>query len=651
MWQQVSVRRADLGEQVAVARFGSAASPLCQPVPPRPVHKFVHKARLNSCGRFAGSACGQSRNDRLGRACGQKLHPYAKNLRHDQHMSRDSAQLAGSSDNQGEADTSILPTLLGMEFISYCTNTGKAELTDFFSGNSDLPSRAREALSNLADICSEILRYSVEHNTPVHFLWDIFGVRQNGQTSALANSIRLNAGGEVFAPTTRDDLLRELQAAAVDLYPLFLIPPSGQSPIERISASRSLLSYPSAENLVNLVQADVDLRNLYPKRDAGGEAIESNRAARILMSHAPDLVEAIINYAYHNAALRLLRAPSSEEYCVEILQAFRVARSMAKGHRVALPVSIGLANLKLPEGTIIESAAGRLIPYSQIYDRLAPMRARQYKVNLHSDQGEHQFYGVGDIICHALVKFKLDIQSHPGGVRGWQLKEVVNEDLESRQAAICLAATLGVRHELPIAVNPVWMTVLSPISTPILGLWRNDYTLQRAMAPLRVLSIEQAKDWQEWISRISKCGLGTVTIAARRLQSAIAERTGPVDRFVDSVMIWENMFGSGGDVSLRIAASLACFLGESQVDRANLYETVNTLYRLRSQVVHGSVQLSDGEAAVSAEKALDIAIRGLRVLYELHPEMISTSARDRSLCTMLQADIDSLRAAQKAQKK
>jgi len=30
---------------------GSAASPLFQPVPPRPVHRLVHKARPNSAGR------------------------------------------------------------------------------------------------------------------------------------------------------------------------------------------------------------------------------------------------------------------------------------------------------------------------------------------------------------------------------------------------------------------------------------------------------------------------------------------------------------------------------------------------------------------------------------------------------------------------
>jgi len=75
-------------------------------------------------------------------------------------------------------------------------------------------------------------------------------------------------------------------------------------------------------------------------------------------------------------------------------------------------------------------------------------------VNLQSDQGEHQFGGVGDIIFHASVKFKLDIQSHPGGVRGWQLKEVMDRDLESRQAAVCLAATLSIKDELPIAVRP-----------------------------------------------------------------------------------------------------------------------------------------------------------------------------------------------------
>jgi hypothetical protein len=576
--------------------------------------------------------------------------PVAKNLRQDEGVVQECVGAGGLAGNQHEADISVLPTLLGIDFLCYCTNTVKAELVAFFEGKSQLPAASSEALNELASISSTVLKHSVEHNTPVDLLWDIFSVRRDGE-DALANSIRVNAGGAIITPRSQDHLLRELQTVALDLYPLFLIPPSGSYPIDRVSATRSLLSHPSIEILTDLILADADLQSLYPQQHLPEEAGESNRVARILLSHVPNLIEALSNYAYYSAALKLGRVPSLEEYCEEIVKAFRVARSMAKGWRVSLPVAIGLANLKLPPGSIIESTAGRLIPHSQVYDRLAPMRARQYKVNLQSDQGEHQFSGVGDIVCHALVKFRLDIQSHPGGVRGWQLKEVTDRDLESRQAAICLAATLSIKHELPIAVDPVWASILSPISPSMPGSWRNDYALMRAMAPLRVLSDQQARDWQDWISRITTSGFGTVAIAARRLQSAIAERTSPVDRFVDSVVIWENMFGSGGDVSLRIATSLAWFLGTSQLDRANLYEVANTLYRLRSQVVHGSAQLSDGDAATSAENALDIAIRGLRALYELRPELVSVSARDRSLCTMLQADVNSLRAAQKSQKK
>jgi hypothetical protein len=575
--------------------------------------------------------------------------PRRRDLRQDEGVAQERAGADGLAGNEHGADISVLPTFLGIDFLCYCTNTGEAELVAFFERKSTLPAPASGALNELASISSAVLKQSVEHNTPVDLLWDIFSVRRDGEAT-MANLIRINAGGEIITPRSQDDLLRELQIVAIDLYPLFLIPPSGSYPIDRISATRPLLSHPSIEILTDLISADADLQTLYPQRHLPEVAGESNRVARILMSQVPRLIETLTDYAYYSAALKLGRVPSLDEYCEEVVTAFRVARTMAKGWRVSLPVAIGLANLKLPPGSIIESAAGRLIPYSHAYDRLAPMQARQYKVNLHSDQGEHQFSGVGDIVCHALVKFKLDIQSHPGGVTGWQLKEVTAQDLGTKQAAICLAATLSIKHELPIAVDPVWVSILSPISPSMPGPWRNDYSLRRAMAPLRVLADQQANDWREWISRITTNGFGTLAIAARRLQSAIAERTSPVDRFVDSVMIWENMFGSGGDVSLRIAISLAWFLGTSQLDRANLYEAANNLYRLRSQVVHGGAQLSDGDAAISAERALDIAIRGLRTIYESRPELISVSARDRSLCAMLQTDADSLRSAQKSQK-
>ena len=154
-------------------------------------------------------------------------------------MAQEYVGASGMAGNHQDADKSVLPTLLGIYFLSYCTNTAEVELIGYFEGKSQLPRAADEALGYLADICSAVLKQSIEHNTPVDLLWDIFSVRREGDVATVANSIRVNAGGAIIAVRAQDNPLKELQAVALDLYPLFLIPPSGSFPIAHVSATRS----------------------------------------------------------------------------------------------------------------------------------------------------------------------------------------------------------------------------------------------------------------------------------------------------------------------------------------------------------------------------------------------------------------------------
>lgn len=218
---------------------------------------------------------------------------------------------------------------------------------------------------------------------------------------------------------------------------------------------------------------------------------------------------------------------------------------------MSLPVSSGLANLRFASQTVIQSDLGRLVPYSEIYDHWVPVQAQKVKLVQESDQGRHEFHGAGDIVFHTKIQYRIDINTGLDGSWSWQLRQV-DQASESREAVVCLAATLGIEHDIPIAVDPTWTVVFVPITRGAFpDPWRNDYSLPRASAPLRVLSDEQASVWESWISTIGSKGIGKLRIAARRLQTAIAERTSPVDRFVDSVVVWENLFGSGSELTLK----------------------------------------------------------------------------------------------------
>src|SRR5260370_26147054 len=111
------------------------------------------------------------------------------------------------------------------------------------------------------------------------------------------------------------------------------------------------------------------------------------------------------------------------------------------------------------------------------------MQAQKAKIGQESDQGRHEFQGVGDIVFHTRIPYRIDINTEPEGAWSWQLRRV-NQVSESFEAIVCLAATLGIEYDIPIAVDPIWTVVFVPITRGALpGLWRNDYSLPRARAP------------------------------------------------------------------------------------------------------------------------------------------------------------------------
>lgn len=84
---------------------------------------------------------------------------------------------------------------------------------------------------------------------------------------------------------------------------------------------------------------------------------------------------------------------------------------------------------------------------------------------------------------------------------------------------------------------------------------------------------------------------------------------------------------------------MAWLLGRDAEERAGLHRELSRLYGRRSQVVHGGENLSDAEAAVAAERALEVAILALRKLYSDFPGLVNIAAHDRSLAMLLQSDI------------
>jgi hypothetical protein len=86
------------------------------------------------------------------------------------------------------------------------------------------------------------------------------------------------------------------------------------------------------------------------------------------------------------------------------------------------------------------------------------------------------------------------------------------------------------------------------------------------------------------------------------------------DRLVDSVIVWENLFGTvEGEPRLRISAALAWLLTGDPIDREARQLELKRLYDYRSKIVHGGKpdEVALGEQANAALMHARDALRAL----------------------------------------
>lgn len=114
----------------------------------------------------------------------------------------------------------------------------------------------------------------------------------------------------------------------------------------------------------------------------------------------------------------------------------------------------------------------------------------------------------------------------------------------------------------------------------------------------------------EWLGVVGANISPSIRIAGRRLLTALTERSDPTDAFVDALVAWESLFGTGTEVSFRVSAALAALLEPVDMDaRRAVYKELKRLYGLRSRLVHGSADLAPSEAETHRRRACEVALQ------------------------------------------
>ena len=107
-------------------------------------------------------------------------------------------------------------------------------------------------------------------------------------------------------------------------------------------------------------------------------------------------------------------------------------------------------------------------------------------------------------------------------------------------------------------------------------------------------SRQLTKDYEKRVSikylTIEDNDLSKISVAIKRLLSAVCYRGDPSDSLIDATICWENIVGSKDETTFKVCASAAKLLEKrfNNARRRDLFDELTAIYDRRCKIVHGS---------------------------------------------------------------
>jgi len=522
-------------------------------------------------------------------------------------------------DQQQIAD---LIDIFGSDFLAYVLNLeGTVTAERILAGL--LPNQAG-ALQILAQLR---VPYRPEVGTPEGAVWDsrinVDRYIPEGQSS-LANLLRIESGGTVPSPRTdTDPVIDGLYKMLTDAYPAFLLPkePSGPGP----SISAVTFNHPARTALEAAVLADPMLSKLFSQESEisgrSGFVYRTNQASSLqLRTFARQQIA--IAHAWASLESRL---PTVDEVADKlVLSVATVRRAIAK-KPVTVPMRVGLTGVLLPDGMDRFDFGWATIRRATEADQIIAERTG-VAGKLQATQPDGTVLTIdyaGDVVLVVDVPYKVLLSvTKINPANGWpqELRTIqapVAQDVESLRLALALA----LEDDLPALIVPSWQVTIDPLAIAALPGW-NDTRRTPNLVP-RQLTKEQVDTWAMWAQRVRSHRTPSTAIAVRRMLQALGERYSPEDVLVDAVVVWENLFGTPQETTMRVCTAMAWLLGKDAADRLERQRAYKSLYGLRSNIVHGSPKVVAEKIQEASRETVQISLSALRELFEHRPDLLA----------------------------
>lgn len=528
---------------------------------------------------------------------------------------------ADSCDTSWMTESSHPDSLLDVydvDFLAYVLNENRDQVHQRLTDGGPLLAGEREAVLNSLFA----MENSVRPQSPNQILQreiQLATYQANLGGSLIALYRRACGGGGVDISAATDEVERLLLDFAASTYPLHLQLDfnSARSPKQHYpTLAFAFINHPNNQLLQDAVMADGVLSKLYSDPSRG--ALRSTGQVGVI----PMLMlfgDQIVNAAWHWAHFDSAR-PSFDEYSRRILAVIRVLKAGLRGDEALVPMRIGLAGVLLPVGMDSVGFGGARVRRADERDeyltRSIPITGQLGTTNAQGEAVKIDY--VGNLTLELDIPFKIVLRKlDKANTWSDQLRDLSpsGEPVEHLRLALILAG--GGETS---TVFRTWTSVVDPFTTAASIGW-NDPTQGLNILPAQLIE-DQVASWTEWTSLIDKQQTAQTNVSIRRILRAVSERKEPEDTLIDAVIVWENLFGSAQETTLRVTTSVAWMLGADVEKRKALADELRKIYNHRSYIVHGNAGLKTSQTGPYARRAIEISIELLRTVFKDHPELL-----------------------------
>lgn len=539
--------------------------------------------------------------------------------------------------DSGEA---LLLQTLGAEFLAYVTATAPDSIRLRLTQSSDRLTDEREAV--LTDLLTFIKEAASNPDQARHLnrrLGDVFGRVPEEESDSVANLLRKHSGGDIWQPSNNEGTVAyKLLILLRDMYPIMLLPEDTSSPFSNAVSllGGSMHRHPQHDSFFEAVLADEFLKQLFPtvRDDQGPVGVAYSSAGSGGSTQLWLFAEQLIGAGWSWARLST-RMPTIEEHAAGVKSSLDTLVNAIKKTPVTVPVRVGITGVLLPaDCNEIELGWARLRRADERDQNTLIDSALAGSAYMNEPDGSTvQIQYRGDIVLEMNLEYRLRLKEIDIRKNGWPRDLDPSVTIEKRLENLRLGLLLALpERQQPTLVVSTWRLIIDPNKIGIIAGW-NDPRNVPNLTPQQLTDQDVAK-WKEWAILVGEKRQKSVDVAIRRALLAASQRPMPEDKLLDAVVVWENLFGSRQETTMRVAASLAWLLADGATERKEIQSKVAKLYALRSAIVHGSRELTPEEAQTKPNEALMLALDALRKVFRERSDLLEeadSSARSNRL--------------------